>query len=101
MAGPPKPDPKKAVAGKKPAEHTAEQEDVEQVLFQGPLFGRESNLKANTKLVQAALVPVKQMMSDALSRRAHTLLMELPSVQSEFVTSQPPMPLQVTQSLLH
>jgi type IV pilus assembly protein PilB len=76
MAGPPKPDPKKADAGKKPAADAAEQEDVEQVLFQGPLFGRESNLKANAKLVQAALVPVKQMMSDALSRRAHTLLME-------------------------
>ena len=76
MAGPPKPDPKKADAGKKPAEDSQEQPDVEQVLFQGPLFGRESNLKANAKLVQAALVPVKQMMSEALSRRAHTVLME-------------------------
>ena len=76
MAGPPKPDPKKADAGKKPAEDSQEQPDVEQVLFQGPLFGRESNLKANAKLVQAALVPVKQMMSDALGRRAHTVLME-------------------------
>jgi len=76
MAGPAKPDPKKADAGKKPAEGTEEQPDVEQVLFQGPLFGREANLKANAKLVQAALVPVKQMMSDALGRRAHTVLME-------------------------
>ena len=76
MAGPPKPDPKKADAGKKPAEDSQEQPDVEQVLFQGPLFGRESNLKANAKLVQAALVPVKQMMSDAFGRRAHTVLME-------------------------
>lgn len=76
MAGPPKPDPKKADAGKKPAEDSQEEPDVEQVLFQGPLFGRESNLKANAKLVQAALVPVKQMMSDALGRRAHTVLLE-------------------------
>ena len=76
MAGPPKPDPKKADAGKKPAEDSQEQPDVEQVLFQGPLFGRESNLKTNAKLVQAALVPVKQMMSDAFGRRAHTVLME-------------------------
>lgn len=76
MAGPAKPDPKKADAGKKPAEGTEEPPDVEQVLFQGPLFGREANLKANAKLVQAALVPVKQMMSDALGRRAHTVLME-------------------------
>lgn len=76
MAGPPKPDPKKADAGKNTAEGSQEQPDVEQVLFQGPLFGREANLKANAKLVQAALVPVKQMISDALARRAHTLLLE-------------------------
>ncbi|MFN9719672.1 MAG: ATPase, T2SS/T4P/T4SS family [Planctomycetota bacterium] len=69
MAGPPKPDPKKGA----PPEETV---DVEQVLFQGPLFDRESNLKANAKLVQAALVPAKQMISDALSRRSHTILME-------------------------
>jgi len=81
MAGPPKPDPKKpdpkkADAGKKKPEQDAEEVDVEQVLFQGPLFGREANLKANAKLVQAALVPVKQMISDALSRRSHTILLE-------------------------
>lgn len=50
--------------------------DIEQVLFQGPMFGREANLKANAKLVQAALVPVKQMVSDAISRRSHTILLE-------------------------
>jgi type II secretory ATPase GspE/PulE/Tfp pilus assembly ATPase PilB-like protein len=76
MGGPPKPDPKKTDAGKKGAQEQQEQPDVEQVLFQGPLFGREANLKANAKLVQAALVPVKQMISDALSRRSHTVLME-------------------------
>lgn len=68
-------DPKKG--DKKTAPEGAEEEpDIEQVLFQGPLFGREANLKANARLVQAALVPVKQMMSDALSRRSHTILME-------------------------
>lgn len=72
MAGPQKNDPKKA-ATSAPEE---QQPDVEQVLFQGPLFDRECNLKANAKLVQIALVPVKQMISDALSRRAHTILLE-------------------------
>ncbi len=76
MADPPKPDPKKANTGKKKTESSEEEPDVEQVMFQGPLFGREANLKANAKLVQAALVPVKQMVSDALSRRAHTILLE-------------------------
>lgn len=59
--------------GQQPQEAVA---DIEQVLFQGPMFGREANLKANAKLVQAALVPVKQMISDAISRRSHTILME-------------------------
>lgn len=53
-----------------------EEVEVEQVLFQGPLFDRESDLKKNPKLVQAGLVPVKQMITDALSRRTHTILLD-------------------------
>ena len=53
-----------------------DQEDMEQVLFQGPMFGRETNLKQNPRLVKAALVPVKKMISDGLSRRAHSILLE-------------------------
>lgn len=75
MAGPQKNDPKKPDPKKAPAPQEQEP-DVEQVLFQGPLFDRECNLKANAKLVQVALVPVKQMISDALARRAHTILLE-------------------------
>ncbi|MCA9047448.1 MAG: Flp pilus assembly complex ATPase component TadA [Planctomycetaceae bacterium] len=57
-------------------EEDEELEDVEQVLFQGPMFGREANLKQNPRLVKAALVPTKRMISDALSRRSHTILLE-------------------------
>ena len=53
-----------------------EYEELEQVLFQGPMFGLETNLKQNPRLVKAALVPVKKMISDGLSRRAHTILLE-------------------------
>lgn len=53
-----------------------EYEDVEQVLFQGPMFGREANLKQNPRLVKAGLVPVKRMISDGLGRRAHMILLE-------------------------
>ena len=75
MAGPQKNSAKKP--DPKSVPDSQEQEpDVEQVLFQGPLFDRECNLKANAKLVQVALIPVKQMISDALSRRAHTILLE-------------------------
>lgn len=52
------------------------EEEFEQVLFQGPMFGRDADLKQNPRLVKAALVPVKTMISDALSRRAHTILIE-------------------------
>ena len=75
MAGPKKNDPKKPDP-KNAAAPQDQEPDVEQVLFQGPLHDRECNLKANAKLVQVALVPVKQMISDALSRRAHTILLE-------------------------
>ena len=75
MAGPKKNDPKKPDP-KKTVALQDQEPDVEQVLFQGPLFDRECNLKANAKLVQIALVPVKQMISDALARRAHTILLE-------------------------
>lgn len=53
-----------------------EEEDFEQVLFQGPMFDAEANLKDNPRLVRAALVPVKRMVSDALSRRAHAVQLE-------------------------
>ena len=53
-----------------------EYENAEQVLFQGPMFGREANLKQNPRLVKAALVQVKRMVSDGLARRAHTILLE-------------------------
>lgn len=53
-----------------------EYEEIEQVLFQGPMFGREANLKQNPRLVQAGLVPAKRMISDALSRRAHSIILD-------------------------
>lgn len=53
-----------------------DEEDVEQVLFQGPMMGLETNLKQNPRLVKAALVPAKKMISDALSRRAGTIILE-------------------------
>lgn len=76
MAGPQKNSPKKPDPKNPAPAAEQEQPDVEQVLFQGPMFDRECNLKANAKLIQAALVSVKQMISDALSRRAHTILLE-------------------------
>lgn len=55
-----------------------EDDDFEQetVLFQGALNGQDANLKANAKLARAGLVPSKQLISNALERRAETILLE-------------------------
>jgi type II secretory ATPase GspE/PulE/Tfp pilus assembly ATPase PilB-like protein len=67
---------KKKKEARKQAAEEEEEEEIDQVLFQGPLFEREADLKKNPKLVQAGLIPVKQMITDALSRRSHTIMLE-------------------------
>ncbi|MCA9065042.1 MAG: Flp pilus assembly complex ATPase component TadA [Planctomycetaceae bacterium] len=59
-----------------PPQNAQPEIQVEQIMLLGPLFGLEADLKANGRLVQAALSPAKQMLSDALARRAHTILLE-------------------------
>lgn len=50
-----------------------EEEELEQVLFQGAVNGKEADLKANAKLVQAGLVRAKELVSEALARRAEMI----------------------------
>lgn len=58
------------------SEDDEEQEDVDYVLFQGALNGREANLGANARLAQAGLIPAKEIVTDALLRRADLLRIE-------------------------
>ncbi|HEX4072200.1 MAG TPA: ATPase, T2SS/T4P/T4SS family [Planctomycetaceae bacterium] len=51
-------------------------QEVDYVLFQGALNGREANLGANAKLAQAGLIPAKEIVTDALLRRADQLRIE-------------------------
>jgi type II secretory ATPase GspE/PulE/Tfp pilus assembly ATPase PilB-like protein len=53
-----------------------DEEEQEQVLFQGSLNGLDADLKKNAKLARAGLIPTKEIISDALSRRAYTIIME-------------------------
>lgn len=46
---------------------------VAQISFQGTLSGASPNLKDNPGLVRAGLAPAKEIISDALSRRAYTI----------------------------
>ncbi len=50
-----------------------EEEEVELVLFQGAINGKEANLKENARLVQAGLNPAKELVTDGLSRRAELI----------------------------
>ena len=57
-------------------EEEEEEEDFDEVLFQGAMFGREPDLKKNSRLVNAARPLVKRMISDGLARRAHLIVLE-------------------------
>lgn len=62
--------------GKKKNEEPEEDEDLEPVSFLGPLNGQEVNLKANGRLVEAGLMRAKDLVTDALARRADTIRIE-------------------------
>jgi len=51
-------------------------EEEELVLFQGAVNGNNPDLSANPKLVQAGLVPAKQLISDALAARADMIRLD-------------------------
>ena len=53
-----------------------EEEEVELVLFQGALNGKDPNLAANARLVQAGLQPAKVLITEAISRRAEMVRVE-------------------------
>jgi type II secretory ATPase GspE/PulE/Tfp pilus assembly ATPase PilB-like protein len=62
--------------GRESDEEDEDDEEVDYVLFQGALNGREANLGANAKLAQAGLIPAKEVVTDALLRRADQLRIE-------------------------
>jgi type IV pilus assembly protein PilB len=57
-------------------EANEDEEEIEQVLFQGAANGKDADLKANAKLVQAGLVRAKELVSEAMSRRAEMIRLD-------------------------
>lgn len=53
-----------------------DEDEIEPVSFLGPVNGSEVNLKANARLVEAGLIRAKDLVTDALSRRADTIRIE-------------------------
>ena len=50
-----------------------EDEEVDLVLFQGALNGKDANLAANARLADAGLIPAKEIVTDGIDRRAGTV----------------------------
>ncbi len=61
---------------KKKEEVQEEEPDLEPVRFLGALNGKDANLAANARLADAGLVPAKDLITDAMARRADTLRIE-------------------------
>ncbi len=53
-----------------------EEEEIDYVLFQGALNGNEVDLAANARLAQVGLIPTKELITDALLRRAERIRIE-------------------------
>ncbi len=62
--------------GRRKAEPSSEEIEVESLLFQGALNGTVVDLQANARLAQAGLVPAKNLLSDALARRSEMVRVE-------------------------
>lgn len=66
-------------------EDDEDEEEIELVLFQGALNGKEPNMKENQRLVQAGLTPAKELVTDGLSRRAETIRIDPKGERSQVV----------------
>jgi type II secretory ATPase GspE/PulE/Tfp pilus assembly ATPase PilB-like protein len=67
-------------------------DDVELVNFQGALNGRTADMAANARLVQAALRPTKDLITDALERRAETIRVDVKGERAQVALSIDGMP---------
>ncbi|RLS52760.1 MAG: secretion system protein E [Planctomycetota bacterium] len=66
--------------GRKPVDNDDDddddEEEIEYVLFQGATNGVEPDMKGNAKLVQAGLIRTKELVTNAMSRRAEMIRLE-------------------------
>jgi len=58
-------------------EEEEDDDDVELVNFQGALNGKAADMAANARLVQAALRPTKDLITDAIERRAEMVRLDI------------------------
>lgn len=73
-------------------EDDEDDDDVELVNFQGALNGKTADMAANARLVQAALRPTKDLVTDALERRAETVRVDIKGERAQVALSIDGMP---------
>ena len=69
-----------------------EEEEVDLVNFQGATNGKSADLAANARLVQAALLPAREMVTDAIERRAEMLRLDVKGEKGQVALSVDGMP---------
>lgn len=69
-----------------------EEEEVDLVNFQGATNGKSADLAANARLVQAALLPAREMVTEALERRAEVLRLDVKGEKGQVALSVDGMP---------
>ena len=69
-----------------------EDEEVDLVNFQGALNGKTADMAANARLVQAALRPTKDLITDGLERRAETIRVDVKGERAQVALSIDGMP---------
>ena len=67
-------------------------DDVELVNFQGAMNGKSADLAANARLAQAALRPTKDLITDALDRRAEMIRLDVKGEKAQTALSIDGMP---------
>ena len=68
---------KKGGGGGADKDDDEDREDIELCSFQGALNGKSADLAANARLAQAGLIPAKELVTDAIDRRAEQIKIEL------------------------
>ena len=68
-------------------EDDEDEEEVDLVNFQGALNGRTADMTANARLVQAALRPTKDLITESLERRAEIIRMDVKGEKAQVALS--------------
>jgi type IV pilus assembly protein PilB len=69
-----------------------EDEEVDLINFQGAVNGKSADLAANARLVQAALLPTRELVTEALEKRAEMIRLDIKGEKAQTALSVDGMP---------